>query len=60
MKMTDREEDICDKYRTKDKNGHVQCYKCPLNLTAKYGDGPECYATIHGGTSEAKELKRYV
>lgn len=56
MKLTPKEQEMCDKYSAYDETGHVQCRKCPLNLDTKYC---ECYVTLDGRTKEAKELKRY-
>lgn len=56
MKLTPKEQEICDKYSAYDETGHVQCKKCPLVLDAKYC---ECYAAIDGRTKEARDLKRY-
>ena len=32
MKLTKAEQKICDKYSTRDTNGRVHCYECPLVL----------------------------
>lgn len=56
MKLTPKEQEICDKYSAYDKTGHTRCSKCPLCINHRYA---ECYATIDGRTKEARELKRY-
>jgi hypothetical protein len=56
MKLTPKEQEICDKYRERDETGLVRCYKCPLCINHHYA---ECYATIDGRTKEARKLKRY-
>lgn len=35
MKLTDKEEKICKKYRKKDKTGHVHCSECPLAVDTR-------------------------
>lgn len=59
MKLTPKEQEICDKYSSYDETGHVHCTECPLTLDIKYCEYCECYATIDGRTKEARELKRY-
>ena len=58
MKLTPKEQEICDKYSAYDETEHVQCRKCPLAIREGYYNC-ECYATIDGRTKEARELKRY-
>lgn len=59
MKLTEKEKEICEKYSKPDKEGYVQCDKCPLNLCNDFYFGLECYATIDGRSVTAKNLKRY-
>lgn len=56
MKLTPKEQEICDKYSAYDETGHVRCSKCPLCINPRYA---ECYSTIDGRMEEARELKRY-
>lgn len=58
MKLTPKEQEICDKYSAYDETGHVHCIECPLAIRKEYYNF-ECYVTIDGRTKEAKELKRY-
>ena len=63
MKLTPKEQEICDKYCAPDFDGLVGCTQCPLNLDKEpwawnYGDCI-CYATIDGRVREARGLKRY-
>ena len=58
MKLTEKEQKICDIFSQKDETGKVHCFECPLSLVdtvAPY----TCYATIDGRTEEAKKLKRW-
>lgn len=59
MKLTPKEQAICDEYSQYDEDGRVRCHECPLNICDSYIQGLECYATIDGRTAEAKALKRY-
>lgn len=59
MKLTPKEQEICDKYGALDADGYVHCNECPLNICDSYIQGFECYATIDGRTKEAKGLIRY-
>ena len=63
MKLTAKEQEICDKYGARDEDGYVHCYECPLNLnTPDFIEDPRfgnlCYATIDG--RRARKLKRYL
>lgn len=61
MKLTDKEQEICDRFSVHDKDGYVHCDECPLTLPvlgAKLGLDLLCYATIDGRLKEAKELDR--
>lgn len=55
MKLTLKEQEICDKYRAFDKSNRVHCNKCPLVISRA---ALMCYANIDGRTKEAKNLKR--
>ena len=62
MKLTEKEQAICNEYGARGEDGHVRCSECPLNLNKpEYIDDPRfgtlCYATIDG--RKAKKLKRY-
>ena len=60
MKLTEKEQAICDEYGTPDMDHQVRCCDCPLNLHKidpwKYTE-LECYATIDG--RKGRSLKRY-
>lgn len=58
MKLTPKEQEICDKYSAHDEEGYVHCSECPLSICNNYMCGLECYATIDGRTREAKKLVR--
>lgn len=58
MKLTAKEQEICDKYGARDKiTGKVRCAECPLSIDHRLCI---CYANIDGRTAEAKGLKRYL
>ena len=59
MKLTPKEQAICDEYSAVREDGFVRCHECPLNICNNYMQGLECYATIDGRTREAKALKRW-
>ena len=59
MKLTPKEQEICNEYSKRDEDGFVHCHECPLNLCNGFTYWLECYATIDGRTAEAKALKRY-
>lgn len=58
MKLTPKEQEICDRFSERDSDGYVHCNECPLNIRNDFEYGIECYATIDGRTREARELKR--
>ena len=55
MKLTPREQAICDEYSKRGEDGKVHCVDCPL--VVEYLDRI-CYANIDGRTTEARELER--
>lgn len=59
MKLTVKEQEICDQYGARDDDGYVHCADCPLCISNNFWQGLECYATIDGRTSEARKLKRW-
>lgn len=59
MKLTPKEQAICDEYSKRGADGFVRCHVCPLNISNNYMQGLECYATIDGRTTGAKKLKRW-
>lgn len=59
MKLTPKEKEICDEYSKRGADGLVRCHECPLNICNNYIQGLECYATIDGRSSKAKNLKRW-
>lgn len=46
MITTNREQNICNKYRAYDDTGHVHCYECPLSKAQGYYDF-RCKANSH-------------
>lgn len=46
MLKSKREKALCDKYSTKDKNGKVHCYECPLQVKSDESD-TACKAWMH-------------
>lgn len=59
MKLTPKEQEICEEYSKHGEDGRVRCHECPLNICDSVFLGLACYATIDGRTAEAKKLKRY-
>lgn len=55
MKLTPREQAICDEYSKQDKDGFVHCDECPLFVDIF---DFICYANIDGRTTEARQLER--
>lgn len=55
MKLTPREQAICDEYSKQDKDGFVHCDECPLFVDIF---DFICYANIDGRTKEARQLER--
>ena len=55
MKLTPKEQAICDEYSKRDEDGKVHCHECPLCIDHLYA---LCYATIDGRTTEARQLER--
>ena len=63
MKLTEKEQEICNEYSKPDPTTRlVRCKECPLSLHKQdpwLWDCLDCYANIDGRSREAKELKRY-
>ena len=62
MKLTPKEQDICDAFSKRDKEGNVHCVDCPLNLVGtEFSDymSTPCYATVDGRWAISKKLSRY-
>ena len=59
MKLTHKEQEICNEYSKRDEEGYVHCPECPLNICNNIFYRLECYATCDGRTAMAKKLKRY-
>ena len=55
MKLTPKEQAICDEYSKRDEDGKVRCDKCPLAIDVF---DCICYANIDGRTKEARQLER--
>ena len=60
MRLTEKEQEICNEYSNPEGERLVKCSECPLNLHRidpwKFGS-LECYATVDG--RKAKGIKRY-
>ena len=46
MKLTKKEQKICEKYSAYDENHKVHCFECPLGLHEFIGDYGRCKATL--------------
>lgn len=59
MKLTEKEMEICNKYRARDENGMAHCKECPLNISDQVGQYGVCYRNIDTKKRICKTLKRY-
>ena len=55
MKLTQKEQSICEEYRKYGKNGLVNCRNCPLVIDARFC---VCYANIDEKEFDELNLER--
>ena len=55
MKLSEKEQAICDRYSARDADGYVRCNACPLVIDRA---ACLCVANADGRTREAREMRR--
>lgn len=56
LKLTAREQKICEEYSKPGEDGLERCPECPLVIDARFN---LCYATIEADDPEAADLHRW-